>query len=162
RSFRGAALEASTKKGDPLQGPLSRSRRTRLRSAEERRVAAFGLEHWRCNRRLRDRRRARRARRQLITTRQDLDVLARQRLALDVAFWMSLAAPVGTRSYPKMSSSATRPPYDITRFASSCWRVIETRSSSGSVNARPSARPRGTIVTLCSGSLPLTRMAQIA
>ena len=52
-----------------------------------------------------------------------------------VAFWMSLDAPVVTRSCPKMSSSATRPPYAIASFASSCWRVIDTRSSSGSVNA---------------------------
>ena len=41
----------------------------------------------------------------------------------------------------RSSSSATRPPYAITSLASSCWRVTDTRSSSGSVNASP-ARAR--------------------
>src|SRR5688572_19112991 len=84
------------------------------------------------------------------------------RRASDVACWISLAAPVVTRLRPNTSSSATRPPYMRTRCASSCSRVIDTRSSSGRVNASPSARPRGTIVTLCSGSLPRVLIVQTA
>ena len=80
------------------------------------------------------------------------------------------SSPSGCRS-PRRSSRGrgrTRAPRPRGRrtpsraCASSCWRVIETRSSSGSVNASPSARPRGTIVTLCSGSLPSTFIAQTA
>src|SRR5947208_13710868 len=78
------------------------------------------------------------------------------RRAIFVACWMSEYAPVVTLSGPNTSSSATRPPYDIASWPSSHCFVRLRRSFSGSKNVAPSARPRGTMVTLWMGSMPGT------
>jgi hypothetical protein len=66
-------------------------------------------------------------------------------VASRVACCKSLSAPVVTSSFPKMSSSATRPPMHTSRRASSCLRVMLVSSLSGSCVTIPSALPRGTI-----------------
>mmetsp|Transcript_34583 Transcript_34583/g.75592 ORF Transcript_34583/g.75592 Transcript_34583/m.75592 type:complete len:210 (-) Transcript_34583:1763-2392(-) len=71
-----------------------------------------------------------------------------------VACCRSLLAPVVTSASPKMSSSATRPPMQTSRRASSCLREMEVWSRSGSCVTMPSAMPRGTMVALCTGRAP--------
>ena len=70
--------------------------------------------------------------------------------AISVARSMSLAAPLV--ECPISSSSAARPPIRIATCVSRSSAVCVWRSVSGSCIVTPSARPRGTIVTLCSGS----------
>jgi hypothetical protein len=70
-------------------------------------------------------------------------------LAVAVAFLMSSPAPVVMS--PILSSSATRPP-SITASRSISSREMRYLSSVGSCIVKPSACPRGMIVTLCTGS----------
>ena len=72
------------------------------------------------------------------------------RRAISVARSMSLPAPLVICR--RNSSSAMRPPIRIAICASRNSRVCVCRSPSGSCIVTPSARPRGMIVTLCSGS----------
>ena len=68
--------------------------------------------------------------------------------AILVARSMSFDAPVVTLSSPKISSSATRPPYSEHSWDSIATRFIEYLSPSGRYMVTPSARPRGMMVTL--------------
>ena len=70
--------------------------------------------------------------------------------AISVARSMSFDAPLVMCR--RNSSSATRPPIRMAICASRYSRVCVCRSPSGSCIVTPSARPRGMIVTLCSGS----------
>src|SRR5262249_41445412 len=72
--------------------------------------------------------------------------------ARSVATSMSLPAPVVC--WPKMISSAMRPPMRIAIWFCANSLDMFRRSSFGSCCVRPSARPRGMIVTLCTGSAP--------
>ena len=76
-----------------------------------------------------------------------------------VACSMSDAAPEVTLSSPNTSSSATRPPIMMARREVICSRLIESLSRSGSCITMPSARPRGMIVALCTGSAAGTESA---
>ena len=66
---------------------------------------------------------------------------------------MSDAAPEVTFSLPKIISSATRPPIMMARREVICSRLIDSLSRSGSCMTMPSARPRGMIVALWTGSV---------
>ena len=66
-----------------------------------------------------------------------------------VATSMSFPAPVVF--WPKTISSAMRPPIRIAIWLSANSWLMLSRSSCGSCCVRPSARPRGMIVTLWSG-----------
>ena len=79
-----------------------------------------------------------------------------------VACSISEAAPEVTLSLPKISSSATRPPIMMARREVICSRLMESLSRSGSCITMPSARPRGMMVALCTGSVALTLSATIA
>ena len=70
--------------------------------------------------------------------------------AISVACSMSFWAPVVICE--KVVSSAMRPPMQTAIRASSCSFDQLCFSSLGSCWVRPSAMPRGMIVTLCSGS----------
>jgi hypothetical protein len=72
------------------------------------------------------------------------------------------AAPDVTFSRPNTSSSATRPPVMMARREVICSRLIESLSRSGSCMTMPSARPRGMMVALCTGSVALTFSATMA
>src|SRR2546422_996606 len=80
------------------------------------------------------------------------------RRAISVARSMSLPAPLVI--WRRKSSSATRPPMRMAICASRNSRVCVCRSPSGNCIVTPSARPRGMIVTLCSGSAPGRRAAR--
>ena len=67
-----------------------------------------------------------------------------------VARSMSFCAPVV--GSPNTSSSAARPPSSIDSSSTSSLRVTRNLSSVGSVSVYPSARPRGMIEILCTGS----------
>ena len=67
-----------------------------------------------------------------------------------VAFSMSLPAPV-VGSW-KTSSSAARPPSAYASVSIISARVCVYLSSVGSTSVCPSERPRGRIVTLCTGA----------
>ena len=79
-----------------------------------------------------------------------------------VACSMSDGAPEVTFSLPNTSSSATRPPIMMASREVICSSVIESLSRSGSCMTMPSARPRGMIVALCTGSVAGTLSATIA
>ena len=79
-----------------------------------------------------------------------------------VACSMSDAAPDVTFSRPNTSSSATRPPIMIASRDVICSRLIDSLSRSGSCITMPSARPRGMMVALCTGSVALTLRATMA
>ena len=104
-----------------------RSRRARLRSAEQRRIGPPRLEHRRRDgRRRRRRHAARRPRRQRVAARQNLDVVARQRLALEQRRG-HLVQQVDVRLQRLPSRARTR--RSITRFTSastSCAVCSET------------------------------------
>ncbi len=70
--------------------------------------------------------------------------------AIVLAFSMSLPAPV-VGSW-KTSSSAARPPSAYASVSISSARVWVYLSSVGSTSVCPSERPRGRIVTLCTGA----------
>ena len=76
-----------------------------------------------------------------------------------VACSMSEAAPDVTLSLPKIISSATRPPIMMARREVICSKLIDSLSRSGSCMTMPSARPRGMIVALCTGSVAVTLRA---
>ena len=75
---------------------------------------------------------------------------------------MSEAAPEVTFSLPKISSSATRPPIMMASREVICSSDIDSLSRSGNCMTMPSARPRGMMVALCTGSVALTLNATIA
>jgi hypothetical protein len=78
------------------------------------------------------------------------------RRAISVARRISSDAPVVILALPNTSSSAMRPPNRLVSSASSSNRDWLYLSRSGRNMAMPRARPRGMIVTLCSGSWPGT------
>mmetsp|Transcript_29592 Transcript_29592/g.57913 ORF Transcript_29592/g.57913 Transcript_29592/m.57913 type:complete len:205 (+) Transcript_29592:235-849(+) len=83
-------------------------------------------------------------------------------MAMFVACSKSLLAPDVTLSFPKMSSSATRPPMHTSIFAS-IWRRLQLVSSfSGSCITMPSDMPRGTTVALCTGRASGVKEATMA
>ena len=77
--------------------------------------------------------------------------------AIVVARSMSFWAPVVGSS--KISSSAERPPSSIASSSTNSLRRTRKRSSVGNVSVYPSARPRGMIDTLCTGSVCGQRVA---
>ena len=70
--------------------------------------------------------------------------------AIVVARSMSFCAPVVASS--KMSSSAVRPPSSMASSSTSSLFLTRNLSSVGRVSVYPSARPRGMIEILCTGS----------
>ncbi len=79
-----------------------------------------------------------------------------------VACSMSDAAPEVTFSLPNTSSSATRPPIMMASREVICSSDIDSLSRSGNCMTMPSARPRGMMVALCTGSVALTLNATMA
>ena len=79
-----------------------------------------------------------------------------------VACSMSDAAPEVTFSLPNTISSATRPPIMMASREVICSQHIDSLSRSGSCMTMPSARPRGMMVALCTGSVALTLSATMA
>ena len=71
--------------------------------------------------------------------------------AIVVARSMSFCAPVVGSA--KISSSAVRPPNSMASSSKSSLRVTRNLSSVGNVSVYPSARPRGMIEILCTGSV---------
>ena len=71
---------------------------------------------------------------------------------MSVARSISLDAPVVTASFPKIISSATRPPNRLVICPMSFLLLMLYLSSSGRNIVTPSALPRGTMVTLYTGS----------
>ena len=80
--------------------------------------------------------------------------------AMAVARWRSPRGPVVVS--PSTSSSAAMPPMDTAIRASELLAAVTKRSSSGTIQVRPSAWPRLMIEILWTGSVPGSAQARMA